>query len=368
MKKKFLTFAIATLSFLTALTTANACTHVTLKGADGTVVSARTMEWETFDLNMHFRLIPRNSELKSFPMPDKKSGMSWKAKFGFIGNDILDLTLADLMNEKGLTVLMLYFPGSAKYQSYDPAQASNSITAADLGNWIGSQFETVAQVRKALTSIRVVPFSHPSVGGQVDMHWAIADPSGDQIVVEYTDGELHVYDATLGVMTNSPSYDWHLTNLRNYINMRPVAWPDMKLADMVLKPIGMGSGMLGIPGDITPPSRFVRAVAFSKTARTTTGGYDTVRETFRILDNFNVPVDPVDPEKVKAAGLDPLRYSGTQYTAAYDMKNKILYYHTDNNRSVRKVDLKKIDFNSLAQPFTTSLRGHDDGVIDVTPR
>ena len=91
------------------------------------------------------------------------------------------------------------------------------------------------------------------------MHWAITDAAGKQIVVEYVGGSLHVYDAPLGVMTNSPSYDWHLTNLRNYINMRPVAWPDMKISGMVLKPIGMGSGMLGLPGDITPPSRFIRA-------------------------------------------------------------------------------------------------------------
>ena len=368
MKKILLILAFTTLSFLATLTTSNACTHITLKGADGTVVSARTMEWETFDLNMNFNVIPQDTEFKSFPMPDKKAGMSWKGKYGFIGNDILNLTLADMMNEKGLTVLMLYFPGTAEYQPYDPAQAPNSITAADLGNWIGSQFATVAQVREALASIRVVTFSHPSVGGQVDMHWAIADPSGDQIVVEYTGGELHIYDATLGVMTNSPSYDWHLTNLRNYINMRPVAWPDMKIADMVLKPIGMGSGMLGIPGDITPPSRFVRAVAFSQTARKTTGAYDTVRETFRILDNFNVPVDPVDPEKVKAAGLYPLRFSGTQYTSAYDMKNLVLYYHTDNNRTVRKVDLKAIDFGSLNKSITTSLRGNGSGVVDVTPK
>lgn len=347
---------------------AKACTHITLKGTDGTIVSARTLEWETFDLNMNFTVIPRNTQFTSFPMPDKKAGISWKGKYGMVGNDILNLTLADVMNEKGLTVLMLYFPGTAEYQVYDPDKSAESITAANFVQWVGSQFATVDQVRKALNSIRVVTFSHPAVGGQVDMHWAIADPSGDQIVVEYTNGKLQVYDSNLGVMTNSPSYDWHLTNLRNYINMRPVAWPDMEIADMVLKPIGMGTGMLGLPGDITPPSRFVRAVAFTQSARKTTGAYDTVRETFRILDNFNVPAEAVNPEDLKAAGLDPIRFSGTQYTSAYDMKNLILYYHTDNNRTVRRVDLKAIDFVSLKNSVVTPMRGNDDGVVDVTPR
>jgi choloylglycine hydrolase len=150
--------------------------------------------------------------------------------------------------------------------------------------------------------------------------------------------------------------------------MRPVAWPAMKIGDMVLKPIGMGSGMLGIPGDITPPSRFIRAVAFSQTARKTTGAYDTVREAFRILDNFNVPIEEVNPKELEAAGLEPARFSGTQYTSAYDMKHLVLYYHTDNNRTVRKVNLKAIDFSSLKKSISTSLRGNGTGVVDVTPK
>ena len=364
MKKILLTLV----AFLTMLTNSDACTHITLKGADGTVVTGRTLEWESFDLHMNLHIVPRNTRLRSLPMPDKKAGATWEAKYGFVGIDILGLTLADAMNEKGLSALMLYFPGSAGYPAYDPAQAAESITAADLTKWAVNRFDSVAQVREALRSIQVAPYSHPSVGGVVDMHWAIADATGEQIVVEYVNGELHIYDASLGVMTNSPPYDWHLTNLRNYINMRPVAWPDVNLAGIELKPIGAGSGMLGLPGDITPPSRFIRAVAFSQTARDTTGGYDTVREVFRILDNFNVPIEKVSLEELKAQGLDPLRFSGTQYTCAYDMKNLVLYYHTDNDRSVRKVNLGAIDFGSLKKPLTASLRGNGTGVVDVTPK
>jgi len=368
MKKILMALAFVSLSFLATLTTSNACTHITLKGADGTIVSGRTMEWGDFDLHMNLLVVPRSSALKSHPMPDGKAGKNWKAKYGFVGIDMLDMAYIDAMNEKGLSALMLYFPGSAEYPKYDPAQAADSITAADIVKWAVSSFENVDQVREALASTRVASFSHPSVGGQVDMHWAIADADGNQIVVEYVDGKLDIYDAKLGVMTNSPPYDWHLTNLRNYINMRPVAWPAMKIADMELKPIGVGSGMLGLPGDITPPSRFIRAVAFSQTARKTTDGYDTVIELFRILDNFNVPIDDIDPKQLKALELDPVRFSGTQYTSAYDMKNLVLYYHTDNNRTVRKVDLTAIDFGSLKKSITTSLRGDGTGVIDVTPK
>ena len=369
MRKISLILGLVLLSALAVQKTTEACTHITLTGADGTVVTARTMEWGEFDLHMKLHVNPRGSEFKSLPMPDKSAGMSWKAQYGFVGIDIIDLVYAGGVNEKGLTALMLYFPGCTEYQPYDAAQAGNSITAGDFVQWALSHFETASQVRDALETTNVVTFSDPSVGGQLDAHWAISDRKGEQIVVEYVGGTFNVYDAKLGVMTNSPSYDWHLTNLRNYINMRPVAWPDLKVADMDLKPLGVGSGMLGLPGDITPPSRFIRAVAFSQAARKTTGGYDTVRESFRILDNFNTPIIEEDPAFLKKLGLNPAKYSGTQYTTAYDMKNLVLYYHTDNNRTVRKIDLKEIDFGSLDKPYTTDLRGTDDeGVIDVTPQ
>ena len=118
----------------------------------------------------------------------------------------------------------------------------------------------------------------------------MTEPSGKAIVIEYLKGELKIFDAPLGVITNSPSYDWHETNLRNYINLSPVAIPDKKIGDLDFKPLGGGSGMIGLPGDFTPPSRFVRAVAFSKTARPTNTGEETMYELFRILDNFNVPL------------------------------------------------------------------------------
>lgn len=344
-----------------------ACTYISLRGEDGTEVSGRTMEWAGFDLEMELAVIPRGGALQSLPMPDNKAGASWTAKYGVVGVECLGLGLGDAMNEKGLSIAVLYLPGFTEYQKYDPAQAARSVTAGDLPAWAVSQFATVKEVRQALESIRVVALSDPAFGGVVPLHFAVADPTGDEIVVEYVGGALRVHDAPLGVMTNSPPYEWHLTNLRNYLNLRPVAWPDIKISGMDIKPIGAGSGMLGLPGDITPPSRFIRAVAFSQTARKTQGGYDTVRELFRILDNFNVPVVAVQASELEAANLKPLCCSGTQYTSAYDMKDLALYYHTDDDRSVRKVDLKKIDFGSLKAPIKTPLRGNGADVIDVTP-
>ena len=369
MKKSLISLVSAAFVLMAAFADSNACTHITLKGPNGTVISGRTMEWAGFDMEMRLVIVPPGAELKSLPMTDKKAGMSWKAKYGFVGVDMLKLAFDEAMNEKGLSSQSLYLPGFAKYQEYDPAQADHSITAPDLNKWVASRFATVDEVRAALTSgkVRVVPFVHPAFGGSVPLHWAITDASGKEIVVEYVDGQLQIYDAPLGVMTNSPPYSWHLTNLRNYLNLRPVDWKEVKIDGMTLTPIGVGSALLGLPGDITPPSRFIRAVAFSQTARKTKGGYDTVTELFRILDNFNVPAEKSDPAELEKLGLKPLPYGGTQYTIAFDLKSLVLYYHTDDDRSLRRVDLKKIDFGSMKEPIFRPLRGNGAGVIDVTP-
>ena len=135
-----------------------------------------------------------------------------------------------------------------------------------------------------------------------------------------------------------------MTNLRNYINLSPVALPGKKIEDLNFKPLGGGSGMIGLPGDFTPPSRFIRAVAFSQTARPTPTGNETIYEVFRILDNFNVPLGASEGTgEDKTKGMR----SSTIWTSAYDTKDRVIYYHTQHNRRVRKIDLSRIDFGSF---------------------
>lgn len=171
------------------------------------------------------------------------------------------------------------------------------------------------------------------------------DATGDSAVIEFLDGEVQITDNPLGVLTNAPTFDWHVTNLRNFVNLSPVALPGVALAEMDFTPLGAGSGMIGLPGDFTPPSRFVRAVAFSATARPTADGGETVHEAFRILDNFNVPLGAAEGSGLvdEEAGMR----SATLWTSAVDTRNLVLYYHTQHNRRVRMLDLKKIDFTSL---------------------
>jgi choloylglycine hydrolase len=117
------------------------------------------------------------------------------------------------------------------------------------------------------------------------------------------------------------------------------------VAEIDFRPLGAGSGMIGLPGDFTPPSRFVRAVAFSATARPTADGGETVHEAFRILDNFNVPLGAAEGSGLTEATAG--MRSATLWTSAVDTRTLRLYYHTQHNRRVRMLDLAKIDFGAL---------------------
>ncbi len=120
-------------------------------------------------------------------------------------------------------------------------------------------------------------------------HWIVYDKSGKSLVIEPIGGKLVVTDNPLGVLTNSPSFDWHVTNLRNYIALNPRHVPPVKLDGKTFQSFGMGAGMLGLPGDFTPPSRFVRAAVFSATAFPVADAKAGVFNGFHLLNNFDIP-------------------------------------------------------------------------------
>lgn len=321
----------------------DACTGIVLKAQDGSVLFGRTMEWGSFDLHSRLIIIPRNHKFTSV-LSDNKPGLTWTSKYGVAGIDGANKDIViDGMNEKGLQVGLFYHPGTAVYQTFDPAQADKSLAPTDVGTYLLTTCATVDDARAAIAKIRVVPVIESAIGIVAAVHFVITEPSGKSIVVEYLKGQPTIFENELGVITNSPSYDWHETNMRNYINLSPVAIPDKKFNELDFKPLGGGSGMIGLPGDFTPPSRFVRAVAFTATARRTDSGPETVYEIFRILDNFNVPLGAAE-----AGGTEKLKgmRSSTLWTSCYDTKNPTLYYHTMNNRRVRQVDFNKLDFNN----------------------
>jgi choloylglycine hydrolase len=326
-------------------TSVEACTGIRLQSADGGIVYGRSMEWGAFDLNTRVDIIPRGYKFTGLT-PDGLNGKKWIAKYGVVGLDMLSKDwIADGMNEKGLAVGLFYHPGFAVYPKYEKSKDSNSITAVDVASYILTQFATIDEVRRGMSEVMVVPVLEKAIGNiPVEAHWFVTSPDGESIVIEFTDGKMKIHDNPLGVLTNAPNYDWHMTNLRNYLNLSQVALPGKKIEELDFKPLGGGSGMIGLPGDFTPPSRFVRAVAYTQTARPTNTANETVYEVFRILDNFNLPLGAA--EGAGNVATHDMR-SSTIWTSVWNLKDRVLNYHTQHNRRVRTLDLNKIDFSNI---------------------
>jgi choloylglycine hydrolase len=195
-------------------------------------------------------------------------------------------------------------------------------------------------VREAVKNIVLVPTPAPGLGSPqgavAGAHFFLQDKSGKSLVVEPVNGTLKVHDAPLGVMTNAPTYDWHMTNLSNYINLSVKDIDTAKVGPMTLSAFGSGAGMLGLPGDFTPPSRFVRAVAFSQAATPNKTAEDTVFAAFHILNQFDVPKGSV----MNAAVGEPTPEI-TEWTSVADLKNLRWYFRTHEDQSIRMVDLKE---------------------------
>lgn len=368
--KKILASSIigATILFNIHTPPSNACTGIRLTASDKGVVYGRSMEWGAFDLLSRVTIIPKGYEFVG-TTPNGKEGYKWKSKYGVVGLDMLKkTTIADGMNEKGLAAGLFYHPGTANYPKFDPKKANITISAIDVVHFILTQFATVEEVRHGMKKVTVVPVIEPALNKPIEAHFMVTDTQGKSIVIEFIDGKTKIFDNPLGVITNSPSFDWHMTNLRNYVNLSPVAIPSKKIQDLNFSALGGGSGMIGLPGDFTPPSRFVRAVAFSQTARPTQETGETIYELFRILDNFNLGIGSAEGSDEAHDSANEMR-SATLWTTGWDTKKLVFYYHTQHNRRVRKLDIKAIDFSKIGEGITHIAldQKKEQDIQDITP-
>jgi choloylglycine hydrolase len=198
---------------------------------------------------------------------------------------------------------------------------------------------------------------------ELEVHFVVHDLSGRSIVVEYVGGKLNVHDNPLGVFTNSPAFDWHMANLRNYVNFSFSNAPAVTLGGVKLTPFGQGSGMLGLPGDFTPPSRFVRAAAFSQSVLPSATGDAAVLQAFRVLNQFDIPKGAAREHEKDAQGNIVADY--TIWTSASDLKAKRYYFRTYENSQIRSVDLLKMNLDAR-DVVLISMKGNEV-IKSVTP-
>ena len=322
----------AALSFVPA---AQACTGIRLVAKDGGVVAARTLEFG-FDLHSEVMVVPAGTALTG-TLPDGGKGISYKTKYGFAGANGMGLpVIVDGLNDQGLYVGLFYFPGYASYTDATKDNAARAMAPHEYANWLLGNFSTIEEVKANFNKVVLVPVVVEAIEQAAPVHFVVYDRTGKSVVIEPSDKSLKIYDNPLGVVTNSPTYDWHMTNLRNYVNLTATNVPPINLDGIKLAQLGQGSGMRGLPGDFTPPSRFVRAVAFSQSAVRSDTAAQAVLQAFHILNNFDIPLGAV-----REVDNGQTHAEATIWTSASDLKNLRWYFKTYDDQSIRSVDLAK---------------------------
>ncbi len=363
--KRLLTMVLALALVSAALPTpAEACTVFRLKAGDGSLVVGRSMEFAV-DLKYDAVVVPRNKAYVS-PGPGGKAGLPWKTRYGYAGiaSFGLEYGLSDGMNEQGLAAATLWFEADMKWQEVAPDQEPRALAQAMVVDWILGNFSSVDEVKREILNVRVFGYRYPDTKMAPTVHYIVYDAQGGCIVIEYEDGLCHIYDNPLGIMTNAPRFPWQLTNLRQYVGMRSEMPEPYRLSGVTFRPTGHGSGMFGLPGDLTPPSRFVRLAALTRFADQQPDAPRTLNLAQHIINTFDIPLGLVTdtlPDK------KTVLKESTQWVTFRDLTNRVLYFRTYDNLTLRKIDLNRLDFSAPAVS-RIPLFGTAESIVDLTAR
>lgn len=308
------------------------CTHITLK-ENNHIVAARTMDF-SFQLDPEFVFTPRKYNL-NFKY-HKESLDDHKAFLGLAKN-LGSYKMADGINEDGLSCAALYFEGYASYNEKDLEEAIN-LTPDEFLHWVLAYNSSVDELMESLDRINLVEAKIELIGKTPPLHWVVVDGQGKSIIIEPIDKTLKVYENQVGVLTNSPDYAWHVTNLRNYIGIDMNQVDKRKIGSLLLEPFGQGSGTFGLPGDYTPPSRFVRASFNGLAAVSCKDKKDLLSMALHVLNTVSIPKGSVITQR------KTIDY--TQYTSYMDLANKSYYFKTYDNQNIYKESMASYGLDS----------------------
>ncbi len=264
------------------------CTNVRLVTTDGGAVVARTMEFPDL-LQAKLTAIPRGHRFAGVA-PDGP-GHTWTSVHGFVGIDAFGRAewLTDGMNERGLYAGLLYMPGFCEYTTADGKSSDGLLAIVDTVAYTLATCTSVEEATAALRAVTVWPLVVPAMGFAPPAHLVLHDASGASAAVEWVAGEMVIFDNPIGVATNSPHFDWHLTNLRNYVALSPANPASFTVQGVEVAPLGQGPGMTGLPGDASGPSRFVRAAAYAATLDPIPDATAGEMAAFHVINNFDIP-------------------------------------------------------------------------------
>lgn len=304
------------------------CTAITLTTNDH--YFGRNLDLE-YSYTESITITPRN-----YPFPFRKT-KTISSHYAMIGTAFIQDNYPlyyDATNEKGLSMAGLNFPENAYYFPSD--EEKDNITPFEFIPWILAQCASISEAKNLLDTLNLFnePFSKDLPLSP--LHWMIAD-NKTSIVVESTKEGLHIYDNPVGVLTNNPPFDMQLFHLNNYMNLSNDP-PENHFSDILdLKKYSNGMGAMGLPGDWSSQSRFVRAAFVKMNSKCGKSETESVSQFFHLLNSVAFPRGCVEMEKDV--------YEITVYSSCCNTDKGIYYYKTYENHQITGIDMHKENLN-----------------------
>lgn len=240
----------------------------------------------------------------------------------------------DATNEKGLSMAGLNFPGNADYK--EEAEGMDNITPFEFIPWILGQCETVAQARELLKHLNLVKINYSEALPLSPLHWIISDRE-ESITVESVKDGLKVYDNPVGILTNNPPFDYQMFNLNNYMSLSVNAPVNSFASKLPLETYSRGMGAMGLPGDLSSASRFVKAAFTRMNSVSGETESESISQFFHILSSVE--------QQRGCVYMGEGKYELTIYSSCCNTDKGIYYYTTYENHQITGVDMHREDLD-----------------------
>ena len=328
------------------------CTNFkTKKAKDGGAVVGRSMEFP-FGIPTALGVLPSDHRGQARTPTDGDQGHSWQANYGVVGMSAFQdpAMLTDGMNTAGVSAHLLYMPDG--YCTYQPVSGQgNDISEMDLIPFILGTCSDTAEAKAAIASVNVWGLD-PGMGFAPPLHLLVHD-TDTSIAIEFHEGGTRVVDNPLGVGTNAPFLEWHLTNLGNYVGLSARSPSDTSVLTEKISPFGQGQGLMGLPGDYSAASRFVRAATMIALSDQTDSAQDAELQALHILNAFDIPPGLIREPGQGGAVVDEV----TVWASISNLSQRRYGYRTNGDPQPYVVELDDVDFSAAARTVPMSWSG-----------
>lgn len=300
------------------------CTSFTWDTEDGKHLLGRTYDQFGDLAGNRIAVVPRGFRMKT--EISERSSFAVNVKYAHMGMAVTGLhtpVMVDGINEKGLMGALLNYPGFGGFDTRRNSRRINIHPGFLIGFLLG-QCASLEEVTDHLDFINLT--GERIFGEEMSVHYIFSDSSGRCAVIEPDKDDIHIHCDGLGVMTNSPDYLWHRTNLRNYLSVTNLHTPPREIIGTEFSCFGQGTGGgFGLPGDYSSPSRFVRIALMKNFAVKGKDEIDGVSKMFHNFSSVNIP------EGILRADPDQRDYEQTLCTCAMCSESLTYYFNTARN-------------------------------------